>query len=71
MEKEYLQSIDNFVCALINTRYLVDEQEMWDQLWAYVSAKVNRMRAHLIRPQQITVARLPAGLSPSASQRLV
>ena len=34
MEKEYLESIDNFVTAVINTRYL-DEQEMWDQLWAY------------------------------------
>ena len=44
MEKEYLQSINNFVCALINTRYL-DEQEMWDQLSAYALAKVNRMRA--------------------------
>ena len=44
MEKEYLESIDNFVSAVINTRFL-DEQEMWDQLWAYAEAKVNRMRA--------------------------
>jgi hypothetical protein len=44
MEKEYLSSIDNFVTAVINTRFL-DEQEMWDQLWAYAEAKVNRMRA--------------------------
>ena len=44
MEKECLQSVDNFVTALINTRFL-DEQEMWDQLWAYAEAKVNRMRA--------------------------
>ena len=44
MEKQCLESIDNFVTALINTRFL-DEQEMWDQLWAYAEAKVNRMRA--------------------------
>ena len=44
MEKEYLESIDNFVSAVINTRFL-DKQEMWDQLWAYAEAKVNRMRA--------------------------
>ena len=44
MEKEYLESIDNFVTAVINTHFL-DEQEMWDQLWAYAEAKVNRMRA--------------------------
>ena len=44
MEKEYLDSIDNFVTAVINTRFL-DEQEMWDQLCAYAKAKVNRMRA--------------------------
>ena len=44
MEKEYLDSIDNFVSAVINTRHL-DEQEMWDQLWAYAERKVNRMRA--------------------------
>ena len=43
MEKEYLECIDNFVTALINTRYL-DEQEMWDQLWDYAERKVNRMR---------------------------
>ena len=44
MEKEYLESIDNFVTAVINTRHL-DEQEMWDLLWSYAEAKVNRMRA--------------------------
>jgi hypothetical protein len=44
MEKEMLPSIDNFVTALINTRYL-DEEEMWDLLWDYSERKVNRMRA--------------------------
>ena len=44
MEKECLQSIDNFVTALINTRFL-DEQEMWDLLWDHAERKVNRLRA--------------------------
>ena len=44
MESQMIESIDNFVTAVINTRYL-DEQEMWDQLWAYAEKKVNRMRA--------------------------
>ena len=44
MEKQYLESIDNFVTAVINTRHL-DEQEMWDLLWAHAERKVNRMRA--------------------------
>ena len=44
MEKEYLESIDNFVTAVINTRHL-DEREMWDALWAYAEDKVNRMSA--------------------------
>ena len=44
MEKECLQSIDNFVTALINTRFL-DEQEMWDLLWEHAERKVNRLRS--------------------------
>ena len=44
MEKDCLQSVDNFVSALINTRYL-DEQEMWDLVWHHAEAKVNRLRA--------------------------
>jgi len=44
MEKDCLQSIDNFVSALINTRYL-DEQEMWDLVWHHAQTKVNRLRA--------------------------
>ena len=44
MEKEYLESIDNFVTAVINTRHL-DEQEMWDLVWDQAQAKVNRLRA--------------------------
>jgi hypothetical protein len=44
MEKQCLGSIDNFVTALINTRYL-DEQEMWDLLWDHSQRKVNRLRA--------------------------
>lgn len=39
-----MESIDNFVCALINSRYL-DEQEMWDLVWAHAERKVNRLRA--------------------------
>ena len=45
MEKEYLESIDNFVTALINTRFL-DEQEMWDLVWDHAQRKVNRLRAN-------------------------
>ena len=44
MEKQYLESIDNFVTAVINTRYL-DEQEMWNLLRNHAERKVNRMRA--------------------------
>ena len=44
MEKEYLASIDNFVSALINSRYL-NEQEMWDLLSDFALRKVNQMRA--------------------------
>jgi len=44
MEKDCLQSVDNFVSALINTRYL-DEQEMWDLIWHHAEVKVNRLRA--------------------------
>ena len=44
MEKQMLSSIDNFVSALINSRYL-DEQEMWDLVWHMAEQKVNRFRA--------------------------
>ena len=44
MEKEYISSVDNFVSALINTRFL-DEQEMWDLIWDHAQRKVNRLRA--------------------------
>ena len=44
MEREMLSSIDNFVSALINSRYL-DEQEMWDLVWHHAETKVNRLRA--------------------------
>ena len=44
MEKEYLASIDNFVTAVINTRFL-NEQDMWDAILAYAKAKVNRLHA--------------------------
>ena len=44
MEQEYLESIDNFVTAIINTRFL-NEEAMWDALWAYSEAKVTRLRA--------------------------
>ena len=44
MEKEMMESIDNFVCALIYSHYL-DEQEMWDLIWDHAERKVNRLRA--------------------------
>ena len=44
MEREMLSSIDNFVSALINSRYL-DEQEMWDLVWHHAETKGNRLRA--------------------------
>ena len=44
MEKQMLSSIDNFVSAVINSRYL-DEQEMWDLVWHMAEQKVNRLRA--------------------------
>ena len=44
MEKQCLESVDNFVSALINTRFL-DEQEMWDLVWQHAKQKVNRLRA--------------------------
>ncbi len=44
MEKEYISSIDNFVSALINTRFL-DEQEMYDMVWHMAEQRVNRLRA--------------------------
>ena len=44
MEKQMVESIDNFVSALIYS-YHLDEQEMWDHLWAHAEAKVNRLRA--------------------------
>ncbi len=39
-----LSSIENFIDALINTRYL-DEQEMYDLVWHMAEQKVNRLRA--------------------------
>ena len=44
MEQQYIESIDNFVTALIFSRHL-DEQEMWDLVWAHAERKVNRLRA--------------------------
>ena len=44
MEKECISSVDNFVCALINTRFL-NEEEMWDLIWDHAQRKVNRLRA--------------------------
>ena len=43
MEKDCLQSVDNFVTALINSRFL-DEQEMWDLVWHHAETKVNQLR---------------------------
>lgn len=44
MEKQMLSSIENFIDALINSRYL-DEQEMYDLVWDMAERKVNRLRA--------------------------
>jgi hypothetical protein len=44
MEKQMISSIENFIDALINTRYL-DEQEMYDLVWHMAEQKVNRLRA--------------------------
>ena len=44
MEKEMLPSIENFIDAVINTRFL-DEQEMYDLVWDMAQRKVNRLRA--------------------------
>ena len=44
MEKQMLPSIENFIDALINTRYL-DEQEMYDMVWRMAEQRVNRLRA--------------------------
>ena len=44
MEKQMISSIENFIDALINTRYL-DEQEMYDLVWHMAEQRVNRLRA--------------------------
>ena len=44
MEKQMVESIDNFVCALVYS-YHLDEQEMWDRLWEHSRTKVKRLRA--------------------------
>ena len=44
MEKQMLPSIENFIDALINSRYL-DEQEMYDMVWHMAQERVNRLRA--------------------------
>ena len=44
MEKQMIESIDNFVCALVYS-YHLDEQEMWDQMWEHARRKVKRLRA--------------------------
>ena len=44
MEKQMISSIENFIDALINTRYL-DEQEMYDLVWHMAEQKVSRLRA--------------------------
>ena len=44
MEKQMLPSIENFIDAVINTRYL-DRQEMYDLVWHMAEREVNRLRA--------------------------
>lgn len=43
-EKEYLQSVENFIQALVYSRHL-DEQEMYDLVWHMAEQRVNRLRA--------------------------
>jgi hypothetical protein len=42
--KDVINSIENFVDALINTRY-IDELELWEYLRAFSEMKVNRLKA--------------------------
>ena len=42
--KDLLPSIENFIDAVINTRY-VNEEELWDYVRAFAETKVNRLRA--------------------------
>ena len=44
MEKHMLGSIENFIDACINSRYL-DEQKMYDLVRHMAEQKVNRLRA--------------------------
>ena len=44
MEQEILPHIETYIEALINTRFL-DEQEMFDLVWAMAERRVNRLRA--------------------------
>ena len=44
MEKQMIPSIENFIDALIHSRYL-DEQEMYDLVWHMAEQRVNRLRA--------------------------
>ena len=44
MEKQMLESIENFIDSLIYSRHL-DEQEMYDLVWDMAERKVNRLRA--------------------------
>ena len=42
--KDLIPSIENFIDAVIATRY-VDEEELWDYVRAFAETKVNRLRA--------------------------
>lgn len=42
--KELMPSIENFIDAVINTRY-VDELELWEYVRAFAETKANRLRA--------------------------
>ena len=44
MEKQMMESIDNFDCACIYS-YHLDEQEMWDIIWNHAQRRVTRLRA--------------------------
>lgn len=44
MEKQMMESIDNFITACIYT-YDLDKQEMWEVISDHAGRQVNRLRA--------------------------
>ena len=42
--KDMIESIENFVDALISSRH-IDEKELWEYIRAFAEMKVNRLNA--------------------------